>query len=457
MVFFILPAQCKDFDLPPTWIAAPTTSPSTTSPLNTLRCQRPETYESSLVALGHSPPDFSTWALVPVYTVRGRMQPGPTELPIGGPTLTWDPPRLLALPPSVTRDPHAIAAAASQAAGAVGSCSANQPALWVVARSLSSPLPTTPPPPTRGSPNVFTRLSSRPSGPKPAWPSIYTGCAIVAVWEDGLPAPAPAAQPKQGILAAPPPGDATLDDCLDAFTAPEQLGGNNRWFCPGCQTQQRAIKSLDLWKVPDVLVVHFKRFRAPNFVAAQEAMMARGRKGNGKGPNVLSPNHTPSPTTIAYTTRTKRDELVRFPLDNLTLGDRTGSRVLSQRLNPSSGSSSPFAAVQENDTYGLYAVDCHKGSAVGGHYTAVVRTGPRLDPLARPAGDEPTQSSQEEGRASDDEWFLFDDSRIKVVQPAEVVTNQAYLLFYTRRKPEHPALSSACSTTNLDDVASPHD
>lgn len=470
MVFFVLPAECMDFILPPTWTTPPTTLPPTSSfPPTIPPCQRPETYESSLVALGHTPPDSSTWAVVPVYTARGRMQPGPTELPIGGPAPTWDPPRLLALPPSVTRDPHAIAAAASQAAGAVGSYSALQPALWVVARSLNSPLPTTPPPPTHQSPPIFTALTSRSSGPKPAWPSIHTGCAIVAVWEEDYPAPARAAQPKPGILAAPPPGDATLIDCFDAFMAPEELGANDRWFCPGCQTHQRAIKSLDLWKVPEVLIVHLKRFRAPDFLAVQESTVTSGGNktsgnDNGRGPNVLSPNQTPSLTTAAaYATRTKRDELVRFPLDNLSLGDRTGSRTQSQRLmSPCSDpptSSSPLATKQQDDaTYDLYAVDCHKGSATGGHYTAAVRIGgSNFDPLTNK--DRPTTSHPSQGEGSgaeDDQWFVFDDSRIRVVPPAEVVNNQAYLLFYAKRKQEHRTLSSSCSTTHLHDVASPH-
>ena len=33
-----------------------------------------------------------------------------------------------------------------------------------------------------------------------------------------------------------------------------------RWFCPRCKEHRQASKKLDLWKVPEVLVVHLKRF-----------------------------------------------------------------------------------------------------------------------------------------------------------------------------------------------------
>ena len=56
------------------------------------------------------------------------------------------------------------------------------------------------------------------------------------------------------------PRDVTLDQCLDAFTTAEQLDAADSWYCSKCKDHVRANKKLDLWTLPEVLVVHLKRF-----------------------------------------------------------------------------------------------------------------------------------------------------------------------------------------------------
>jgi ubiquitin carboxyl-terminal hydrolase 4/11/15 len=52
----------------------------------------------------------------------------------------------------------------------------------------------------------------------------------------------------------------TLADCLEAFIKSEELGDENTWFCPHCCANQKARKTLLLWKLPSTLIVHLKRF-----------------------------------------------------------------------------------------------------------------------------------------------------------------------------------------------------
>ncbi|KAJ2077682.1 hypothetical protein H4R24_004985 [Coemansia sp. RSA 988] len=52
----------------------------------------------------------------------------------------------------------------------------------------------------------------------------------------------------------------TLEDCLGEFTRPEELGEEDPWYCSKCKEHQRATKKFDLWRVPEILVVHLKRF-----------------------------------------------------------------------------------------------------------------------------------------------------------------------------------------------------
>ncbi|CAD6194203.1 unnamed protein product [Caenorhabditis auriculariae] len=51
-----------------------------------------------------------------------------------------------------------------------------------------------------------------------------------------------------------------LMETLEWFTTMEQLGEDDLWYCPNCKKHQRATKKLDLWKLPEILVMHLKRF-----------------------------------------------------------------------------------------------------------------------------------------------------------------------------------------------------
>jgi len=52
----------------------------------------------------------------------------------------------------------------------------------------------------------------------------------------------------------------TLKDALRLFLAEETLSGNEQWRCPRCNRRVNALKKIDIWKLPPVLVVHLKRF-----------------------------------------------------------------------------------------------------------------------------------------------------------------------------------------------------
>ena len=110
---------------------------------------------------------------------------------------------------------------------------------------------------------------------------------------------------------------ATLDDCFDETAKSEVLSEDNAWYCNRCKALRRATKKLELWTVPDILVVHLKRFGSG------------GRFG-----------------------RDKVDLHVDFPIDGLNL---TG------RVCEDEGKSL---------IYDLFAVDNHSGGIGGGHYTA---------------------------------------------------------------------------------------
>jgi ubiquitin carboxyl-terminal hydrolase 4/11/15 len=112
----------------------------------------------------------------------------------------------------------------------------------------------------------------------------------------------------------------TLSDCLDEFTREEELGEDDLWYCPRCKQHQRATKKFDLWRMPEILVVHLKRF-----------------------------SHT-------RTWRDKIDALIDFPLKTLDL---------TQRVLSTSGETD--LPEDEKPIYDLFAVDNHFGGMGGGH------------------------------------------------------------------------------------------
>ncbi|KAG8325935.1 ubiquitin carboxyl-terminal hydrolase [Homalodisca vitripennis] len=111
----------------------------------------------------------------------------------------------------------------------------------------------------------------------------------------------------------------TIEDCLNLFTSTEKLGTNNAWFCPRCHEKKRASKKLDLWKLPNILILHLKRFAFTE--------IRRGKLGIK----------------------------IDYPVTGLNL-----SNVVANKQ-------------KENLVYDLIGVCNHYGNLTGGHYTAYCR------------------------------------------------------------------------------------
>lgn len=55
-----------------------------------------------------------------------------------------------------------------------------------------------------------------------------------------------------------------LYECLRAFTKEEELGEEELWYCNKCNKHRLAVKKLDIWSLPPILVIHLKRFQFVN-------------------------------------------------------------------------------------------------------------------------------------------------------------------------------------------------
>ncbi|AWP05830.1 putative ubiquitin carboxyl-terminal hydrolase 43 [Scophthalmus maximus] len=194
----------------------------------------------------------------------------------------------------------------------------------------------------------------------------------------------------------------TLDECFQLYTKEEQLAPDDAWKCPHCKQLQQGMVKMSLWTLPDILILHLKRFRQV-----------------GERRNKLS-------------------TLVRFPLTGLDMAPHMVKRSQSMRnLNlgawppawkPPSGQHHQAAdlTLPQEYQYDLYAVCNHHGGMHGGHYTAYCRNS--VDAL----------------------WYSYDDSSVDLVPEEEVCTRGAYILFYQRRNaiPQWSASSSIRGSTS---------
>nr|XP_032623148.1 ubiquitin carboxyl-terminal hydrolase 11 [Chelonoidis abingdonii] len=114
-----------------------------------------------------------------------------------------------------------------------------------------------------------------------------------------------------------------LRECVELFTTVETLEEENPWYCPTCKRHQLATKKLDLWALPEVLIIHLKRF---------------------------------SYTRLA---REKLDMLVEFPIRDLDFSDF----IIKPRVD----------VAPAPPRYDLIAVSNHYGSLRDGHYTTFAR------------------------------------------------------------------------------------
>lgn len=116
-----------------------------------------------------------------------------------------------------------------------------------------------------------------------------------------------------------------LTDCLKEFKQQETLDEENMWYCSTCKEHVQATKTLEIFKLPRIMIVSLKRFKS-----SKSKYGAMGFGGQ------------------------KLDTLVDFPLEGLDMSQYVLSKA--QRAKPL--------------IYDLYAVSNHYGGVGGGHYTA---------------------------------------------------------------------------------------
>ncbi|CCW62497.1 unnamed protein product [Phytomonas sp. EM1] len=167
----------------------------------------------------------------------------------------------------------------------------------------------------------------------------------------------------------------TLEQSLAAFCEPEKLSG--RCYLSPREVNVHATKQMTIHIPPNVLIIHLKRFQ---------------------------------------NTGGKVNRYIRYPLEldlspYLTESVERAANISSSRLPHAEGFSNETG--KENNRhvglcYELNAVCIHEGGSIHhGHYYAVVR-------------------------AKNGMWYLCDDARVSPISVEKALSQQAYLLFYSR-------------------------
>jgi ubiquitin carboxyl-terminal hydrolase 4/11/15 len=166
----------------------------------------------------------------------------------------------------------------------------------------------------------------------------------------------------------------TLEHCLRAFTAADTLSGMNQLYCPRCKAHSDARQRLSVFSLPDVLIVHLKRFSFQGY----------------RGVKITD--------AVAYPTRgLDASAMLGCPRSSFTAGDANGDATATASDD------------DDSSLFDLASVSLHHGSASYGHYTAVAR-----DFLTG-------------------EWSRLDDSSASGADAADAQQSDAYLLVYERR------------------------
>jgi len=217
-----------------------------------------------------------------------------------------------------------------------------------------------------------------------------------------------------------------LDSCLDEFCNEQKLNESECWRCPKCKDLREGRQRMNLWRLPDILTFHLKRFNCS----------ARWRE--------------------KITTK------VKFPLTGLDMKEWCDKQ------------SPIFQITDHNCIYDLIGVVNHYGGMASGHYIATIKAtacspdgseevehyfngagvhafGGSTDEKEahsalwklvrskeKDASNLQSKAAQASARSSAESceplWLQFDDESVEPIPPSEVVTEKAYVLFYRRRR-----------------------
>jgi ubiquitin carboxyl-terminal hydrolase 4/11/15 len=159
----------------------------------------------------------------------------------------------------------------------------------------------------------------------------------------------------------------SIYDCFNQFHKEEKLERENSWYCNICKKQQEALKQMEIYRAPRILIIQLKRFKV-------------------KSQNLNYSFNNNSINDASELINGKNETLINYPIQDLDLRNFI---VGENKLNA---------------VYDLFAISQHFGNLNSGHYTSLCK--------------------------NKDKWIEFDDENITSADDKNIINNFSYLLFY---------------------------
>ena len=237
-------------------------------------------------------------------------------------------------------------------------------------------------------------------------------------------------------------GPLTLEECLSIHFNETHLKGTNKYKCDVCKSKVDATHRTSILELPDVLIVHLKRFEYGHYWTSKKSEHVqfpmnwspsyhpsdsrdeRNATGAEVAPAAAQTSTTPTNTSTTSSPTLNRRTASEFS-EPIPTSDASGDQSPKKKQQQEQEHSyhqhkgldmAPFCTgagipPPQISTYSLTGVVNHHGSYSGGHYTNYVHKG-------------------EHG------WVLCNDHRVVTVKASEVAASQGYLLFYKKQRAE---------------------
>ncbi|KAH7830158.1 putative Ubiquitin carboxylterminal hydrolase 15 [Monocercomonoides exilis] len=263
----------------------------------------------------------------------------------------------------------------------------------------------------------------------------------------------------------------TLKDCLELFTSPEELTEDNMYYCNRCKEFRQGMKQMEVWRLPPLLVMQFKRFSSGKSILSAQKVTGM----------IEYPVDALDLTWVEQCGDGERAEMMnvlreRYPELVFKRG-QSGNECSSSSSSSSSSLPSSSTNTSTNSPspaiYDLFGVSMHSGWTSGGHYTAyalcpmtgrwmnfndsyvsdVVNEGERQqikertrERMRREKKEElrlerEKNGGKEEDWMTEEEQMIIDENELEEkanneiaeTEKKRVIDENAYMLFYKRR------------------------
>lgn len=232
--------------------------------------------------------------------------------------------------------------------------------------------------------------------------------------------------------------DITLEDCLDAFSAQEEIP---EAYCSKCKEFRSSTKQMSVWRLPPVMIIHLKRFQFTQHLRRKlrnmvvfplegldfSRIVTSGSQMGCGNSNEFVKKHVSDATTNSSSTSSTETATSSASSENISKD--SNNDISSDSKKPSNQHCNSCLGSTGNGTeslYDLYGVVHHLGALSGGHYVASIRS------------------------EIDGKWRLFNDAQVTEISSRDIVDASAYILFYVRRDVKTTALEDFWDTTQQD-------